>query len=185
MTQAQVQNTLLAGSLKIATLVNANLTALTGGVTFVSWDAIKVATRGLNAIQRQYNLGDYTSPNMIIAYNCLSSFVGTFGGGGVNPNAQNPGTIINVTGSSNLNTTRVQFSGQTTISLTGYQSTYKPLYGSNPTVLIFPNGSPDYTTAPIYTYVRPGDETSGIDTITWTYPVPITGYVLISGAPSS
>lgn len=94
-TQSQVQNTLLAASLKVANLVNANGVTLSSGGLTVQWGYIKTVQRAINCVQRQYNLGDYVSDQFIIAYNKLLNFVGIDTGGTINPNAQGGGTIIN------------------------------------------------------------------------------------------
>src|ERR1700744_5063585 len=95
-TQSQVQNTLLAATLKVANLVNNNLLVLTGGGLTVQWGYINLVQRAINCVQRQYNLGDYVSAQFILAYDRLLLFVGTYGIGTINPNAQNPNTTINV-----------------------------------------------------------------------------------------
>lgn len=185
--QATVENTLLAGSLKIATLVNANLTQLTGGNLSVSWKAIKRGQRGLNAVQRQYNLGDYGSTNFLIAYSCLENFVGTFGAGTLNPNAQNPGTIVNVTTviTAQGNFIRIPFNGVSIVSLSNFQSVYAPIYGDDAIVTIwvtfdsFATMQQDTGTVP--TIVNLGGDINKPDSYTWTYGIPTTGYVQING----
>ncbi len=95
-TQTEVQNTLLAASLKVANLVNTNGTILSSGGLTVQWGYINLVQRAINCVQRQYNLGDYVSDPFIIAYNRLLNFVGIDTGGSINPNAQGGGTVINV-----------------------------------------------------------------------------------------
>ena len=186
--QATVENTLLAASLKIATLVNSNLTQLSGGNLSVSWKAIKRGNRGYNAVQRQYNLGDYSSANFLKAYSCLENFVGTFGAGTINPNAQNPGTIINVTTVTQAigNATRIPFSGVLTTSLSNFQSTYALIYGSDAVVSVwvttdnYATATQDEGTPP--TIVNLGGDINKPDSYTWTWGIPTTGYIQINGS---
>jgi len=96
-TQQQVLNTLLAATLKAANLTNNNLVKLTGGALSVKWKSINQLQRGINAVQRQYNLQDYSSPQFTTAYDCLLNFVGIDTGGSINPNAQIPGVNITTT----------------------------------------------------------------------------------------
>lgn len=96
--QSQVQGTLLTAQLKAANMTLANITVLQGGQLYVDWYPVTKAQRGINAVGRQYALGDYSSLEFLTAYACLQGFVGTYGGGTIDPNAQNPGITIEVTG---------------------------------------------------------------------------------------
>lgn len=88
------QNTLLTAQLKLANMVDANVVAETGGNLSVRWTSIKKATRGVNVVANRIGLGDTSSSAFQSAYACLTAFIGTFGGGAIDPNAQNPNTII-------------------------------------------------------------------------------------------
>ncbi len=182
-----VADEILTAQLKLANITLANITALQGGALSVNWDTAIKGNRGILAVQNRYLLGDTSSVAFRIAYACLTSFVGQYAGGAIDPNAQNPGTVISVINTgSKINSTIYPFVNQTTISLLSYQSGYYPLYGNKPYLQIFvADGvggfTPDYGTAPDYTYVVPNDATSGIVSVTWGYGIATTGYVLVSG----
>ena len=187
-TTTQVQNTLLTAQLKAANLTLANVTALQAGALSVSWGAIIKAQRGINSVQNRYTIGDLTSTTFNTAYACLTAFVGTYAGGAIDPNAQNPGTVINVTGGagSKVNSNFFPFTNQTTVALDNYQSVYYPTYGNAPQIQIFVSDgaggfTPDNGTAPDYQYVTAGVPSSGITSITWSYGAPVTGYIQIVG----
>ena len=191
-TQAQVQNTLLAASLKVANLVNTNGTFLAAGGLTVEWGYINLMQRAINCVQRQYNLGDYISSPFIIAYNRLLIFVGIDAPGTINPNAQIPETtIVVVDTGSIINTTQIPFVNETTITLSDYVATYSQQYGSTPIVcqIYVDNGTtpayPDFGTAPAIDFVVSGDPTSGYATVTWGYGLATTGYILLSGVQGS
>lgn len=92
----QVQAEILTAQLKCADLSYTNLVALQGGNTLVNWKPIRNGQRAINVVQRQLNLNDTASDQFLKAYACLSAFVGTYAGGTIDPNAQNPGIIIDV-----------------------------------------------------------------------------------------
>ena len=184
--QTQVGNTLLAAQLKAANMVLSNIVSLQGGALSVSWKASIKATRGINVINYKLSIGDLSSASFQTSYACLTAFVGTFAGGAIDPNAQNPGVVIDVTGGSIVNSTKIPFTNQTTIILANYNSVYAPIYGNNATIQIFVSDgaggfSPDSVTAPLYEYVVSGDINSGIASVTWGYGVPTSGYIQISG----
>lgn len=91
-----VQNTLLTAQLKLANMVDANVVAEMGGNLSIKWTSIKKATRGVNVVANRIGLGDTSSSAFQSAYACLTAFIGTFAGGAIDPNAQNPNTIIEV-----------------------------------------------------------------------------------------
>lgn len=95
-TTQTVGNTLLAAQLKAANMVLANIVSLQGGALSVNWNASIKATRGINVINNKLSIGDIASPSFQAAYSCLTGFVGTFAGGPIDPNAQNPGVVIDV-----------------------------------------------------------------------------------------
>jgi hypothetical protein len=193
--QQTVQDTLLAAELKIATMVNTNLTALTGGSLSVYWETIKRAQRSVNAVDRQYSLGDFSSVNFLKAYTCLSSFVGTFAGGAINPNAQSPGIIIEIIDSSNYNQSdKIFFGPAFTYVISNYNSLYYPLYGNNPDIFLVtvdttdplnPVWQQDTATVPIFGYLTPNDATTPLVSITWTWGASTSGYIIISGLKPS
>lgn len=187
-TTQTVGNTLLAAELKVANMVLANIVSLQGGSLSVNWKPSIKATRGINVIGNKLSIGDISSASFQTAYACLTGFVGTFAGGAIDPNAQNPGVVIDVTGSSGstVNSTKISFTNQTVVTLSSYNSVYAPTYGNNPDVLIFVSDgaggfNPDYSTSPSYEYVISGNINSGILSITWGYAIVTSGYVQISG----
>lgn len=91
-----VQTNLLTAQLKVAQMVDKNVLAEMGGSLSTNWKNITKATRGINVINWKLSIGDITSPGFQSAYACLLSFIGTTAGGTINPNAQNPGTVIDV-----------------------------------------------------------------------------------------
>jgi len=96
--QAQVLQTILSAQLIAANKTNANGSTLSGGGLKVSWsfiDRIHVFTQ---AVLRQYNLGDYVSPEFLTVYDCLVNMVGLDTTvNTIDPNFQNPEFIIGVT----------------------------------------------------------------------------------------
>lgn len=187
-TPTPISNMLLTAELKTSNLTDANIIALQGGAFKVGWNTIKNGTRAINAVSRQVNLGDYSSPQFLIAYSCLSDFVGIYAGGVIDPNAQIPGTtIITVPVLQNFNNDKIPFlttDGSPQLILANYNLNYAPLYGNNPNLEIYIT-TDDYTgdlqTPPTLTYSTPGDEMSNITQILWDYPVATSGYLQISG----
>lgn len=96
-TQQQVQNKILAASLKAADMTATVLQAEENGLPNTGWSFIKQITRFITAVTRQYTLGDYDSPSFLQAYDCLCKFTGEYGGGNIDPNFSFPGIIIDVT----------------------------------------------------------------------------------------
>ena len=184
-----VQAEILTGRLKIANMVLQNNTALQNGALYVNWEPIFKGNRSVLAVENRYSLGDSSLATFQAAYACLSAFVGQYAGGSIDPNAQNPGVVIDVTTpAGTYNSARIPFSGTTTPAITDYNTTLKATYGSNPDVLIFVNVggviTPDYTTSPVYDYIG-GNPAGDITSITWTYPANVSGYIQIGGSPSS
>lgn len=188
-TPSQIQSTILTGELKVANLVDANIVALQGGVLKVSWNAIKNGTRAIKAVLRQYNLQDYTSPQLLDAYSCLCDFVGIYGAGNIDPNAQIPGqTTVTVNVLQNLNNDQLPINttnDNPQFILSNYHANYYPLYGNNPFLAPYINAggfnTGDEQTPPIITRVDPNDPTSDITQILFDYPVATLGYLNISG----
>jgi len=182
-----VSDEILTGQLKIANLVLGYNTALQNGALNVNWDTAIKGNRSVLAVQNRYSLGDTSSATFQAAYACLSAFVGQYAGGSIDPNAQNPGVIIDVTTTGSIvNSDTFPFTNQTTVALLSYQTAYYSRFGNTPYVQIFvADGlggfTPDNGTAPDYVYATPGNPTSGIVSITWGYPIATTGYILISG----
>jgi hypothetical protein len=109
-------------------------------------------------------------------------------GGNVNPNAQIPGTVVNIINQGSvINETTIPFTNQTTITLSSYVANYSLRYGKTPLVcqIYVDNGSdpayPDFGTSPAIDYVVNGDPTSGYSSVTWTYGAATTGFIMLAG----
>ena len=190
------QNEMSQAILK-AQLVNANegLSLINQEVAGcpANWSAVLCRFRQIAGAQFLYTIGDYVSDTATYFYNTLLSYVGLQYPSDVvpDPNAEIPGTtfIINNNGSV-VTSTRFYFTNATSFVLSNYQAVFYSTYGSNPSLQAFvSNGdstfSPDNGNAPVYTYVTPGDDTSGIDTITFGWPVATTGYIQLMGVKPS
>jgi len=184
-----VQQTILNGSYALEQLTNNNYTLVNSGDLPVRVDYIQWFRLNVQALTDLYSIGDYVSSTLVTIYDRVNQFVGIPYGATVDPNFQNPSIIIDVTAAASIfNSARIPFTNQTTVQLLNYQTAYKPTYGENPILAIFVSVSgtfgQDEGTAPIYTYVTPGDATTGIDTVTWNYGIATSGYIQISGSPT-
>lgn len=181
-----VIDTILTGQLKMANTVLANITALQNGALSVKWDSIIKGNRGVLAVSNRYSLGDTSSTQFKTAYACLQGYVGQYGSGTIDPNAQNPGTIINqnttVVGS-NVVYGKIEFTNQIPVELLNYNTTLKQIYGNNLIELTIFTGeyTQDEQTPPTITYLTANDPTTDIVSIVWSYPVPVSGYITIAG----
>lgn len=110
-------------------------------------------------------------------------------GGATNPNYVPPagGTVVVINPSGALNfvkSNNIPFNTDV-ITLANWQTLYAPLYGQNPSIEIFTVqggvDQKDTQTAPIYTYSTPGDESTLLQSISWSYPFTTEGYYTISG----
>jgi hypothetical protein len=184
-----VSDEILTGQLKVANLVLGYNTALQNGALNVNWDAAIKGNRSVLAVQNRYNLGDTSSATFQRAYACLNGFVGQYAGGPIDPNAQNPGVVIDVNQLVNFNQAIIPFTNQSPVQLSNYNTTYQQLYGANPFLAIYLNTNPeqeDESTPPQLTRATPGDPSSELLNILWDYPFPVSGYIQISGiAPGS
>lgn len=187
MTQDQIQATILSAQLKMADMVLANTTAEMGGSTNVNWYPAQRFFLNIKALQRQFNLGDYASVAVQAIYKCLSTLIGFDSTlNQIDPNYQPPANtiIVNEIGT-DYEEGIIPFTNETIVSLTGYPTNYYPTYGNYPKVVIY-NGNEtdgyreDEGTAPVPLYVG-NDFTQPLLSITWTYPFPTSGYILISG----
>lgn len=181
-----VSDEILNGQLKVANLVLANTIALQNGALKVNWETAIKGNRSVLAIQNRYSLGDTSSSVFQTAYACLTAFIGSFGGGAIDPNAQNPGVVIDVTSNvsgSNVVYGKIEFTNQAPVQLLNYNTTLKQVYGNNLVELTIFTGEyqQDEQTAPTITYATPNDPTTDIISIVWDYPVPVSGYISIAG----
>lgn len=187
-TQSQIQTNILTAQLNVANLVNANLTTLSGGGSFVKWDFIKKYTRAINCVSRQYNLQDYSSTGFLTAYDCLLNFIGGNTANPLNQNAQNPNTVIIIPGGisgTQIVYGRIPFTNANPVQILNYNNTLKALYGNNilAPVRYFTGYTEDVATPPTINYLVSNDPTSDIVSITWTDPpgILLTGYIQIAG----
>lgn len=132
---------------------------------------------------------DYSSVASVDIYNQLLDIGSTWTGGIIfDPNYNNPTSpIVIVQGGAfgYVKSPNIVFTNQTVISLTNWQTVYAPLYGQNPSIEIFTNqggiDQKDTQTEPIYLYATPGDPSTALQSITFSYIIPTTGYYTISG----
>lgn len=184
-----VIDTILTAQLKLANLVLANIVTLQGGGLKVNWKPAIKGSRGVYAVSNRLSIGDTSSSAFKSAYACLQAFVGNYGGGAIDPNAQNPGLTIDVNNTfvgTNVVRGIIPFNQSGgPVQLSNYNNTLKYIYGNNLITLdIFLTGySEDESTAPTITYLTPSDPTTDITNILWDYPpgVPVSGYILIAG----
>lgn len=182
-----VSTDILTAQLKIANMVDLNITAMTGGNTSVNWHPTIKATRGVNVVSNRLGLGDTSSPIFQAAYACMMAFVGNYGAGTIDPNAQNPGTTINVTTvvQAQANYTRIEFVGVDTVSLSNFQATYALIYGDNAIVEVFVTtdnyATMQQDTGTVPTIVNLGGDINKPDSYTWAWGIPTTGYIQITG----
>lgn len=131
---------------------------------------------------------DYSSVASVDIYNQLLDIGSTWTGGIVfDPNYQNPTSpIVIVQGGAfgYVKSPNIPFNTNHVI-LNNWQTVYAPLYGQNPTIEIFTDqggvDQKDTQSAPIYNYATPGDESTLLQSIEWTYPFTTLGYYTISG----
>ena len=95
-TQLQIQNTILSAQYAMAVKVLANSNAEAGGNFAVNWWPAAQYYLNIQALQRQLNLGDYTSSQCLSIYDCLNKLLGyNTAVNTVDPNYQPPsGGII-------------------------------------------------------------------------------------------
>lgn len=93
-TQLQIQNSILSGQLLAANISDANRVQLQGA-NEVDWGFADSLLRNVAALQRQYNLNDYTSDGTLAVYECLNSLIGYDPEVNViDPNYQPPSGVI-------------------------------------------------------------------------------------------
>lgn len=196
-TQSDIANQILRGQLLQAYTVKAYVAQERIGNYFSFWDYAIYLSHLIQGLQNQLLIQDYTSGITLAIYNKLGGELGMqyIDGAALDPNAQLPPTVIVINehggsggggGGSTVISQPIIFSNQTVVTLSNYQSVYAPTYGNNPVIQVFvPDGSGGYAqdegTSPVRQYVVSGDPTSGISSITITYPVPTSGFIQITG----
>lgn len=185
--QADIQNTILNASYKIAQLTLVNYNLIQSGGLAVREDFINYFSLNLAGMTYQYNNALYISPTSVTIYNRLNYMIGIPQDATVDPNFVNPTTTIIIDGSAGtiINSAKIPFVNTTSIGLYTYNISYKNIYGNNPSVSFWLDDmTQDTTTPPTITYATPGDITSEITQIVWDYALPVSGYIQISGSPS-
>jgi hypothetical protein len=136
-------------------------------------------------------VADFSSVASVDIYNQLLDIGSTWAGGiAFDPNAQVPETTIDITTVLNAqaNYDRIKFGeggGVFTASLSNFQATYIAKYGDNAIVQLFVTVD-DYATmqedtGTVPTIVNLGGDINKPDSYTWTFGIPTTGYIQITG----
>lgn len=186
-TQQQIQNTILTAQLKLADIVLGNSQAEAGGNTQVNWWQAQRFSLNIKALQRQYNLGDYTSAGVQSVYKCVNVLIGFDSTlNEIDPNYQPPGNTIIIENTGNFTQSdRVPFGPSFTLVINDWPDNYYPIYGDNPEIQVFTGNSTDgYTldSDTVPTPVFPGNDiTSRLQSISWTWGALTSGYYIISG----
>jgi hypothetical protein len=188
-TQQTYQQAILSAQLIMANLLTVNLNKVKIGDGDVSYSRIRNFDYNINALTYQLNRPDYTSATTLTIYDRLCSLIGVdTTANTIDPNYQAPNTtlIVTGTGGTTVNSNKIPFSNTTNVALLNYKTTYKHLYGNNPTINVYLDGYvEDVATPPTITYEVSGDISSDIVSITWDYPVAVSGYIQIIGSPPS
>lgn len=183
------QQTILSAQLIMSNLLTANLNKVKIGDGDVSYSRIRNLNYNINGLSFQINRPDYTSDTTITIYNRLCGLIGVdTTANTIDPNYQAPNTTLIVvdSGGTTVNSNKIPFTNTTNVSLLNYKVNYKHLYGNNPTINVYLDGYvEDVATPPTITYETPGDITSDITSITWDYPVAVSGYIQIIGSPAN
>lgn len=181
------QQAILSAQLIAANLCTANLNQIKVGNSDVSYNRIKLFQYYTVGLGFQLNQLDYTSSTTLTIYDRLSSLMGLDTTANViDPSYQAPNTTIIVEGGGGTAKSEpIYFTNQTTVTITAYQNTYAPQFGNSPVLQIYvSNGDGTYSqdtgTTPTITYVG-GIIANGINTITWSYGLPTSGFIIIMG----
>jgi len=142
-----VSEQILTAQLKLANMVDANIVSLQGGSLFADWIPSIKAWVNINLVSWLNGIGDNSSSSFQSAYSCMNYFVGTYAGGTIDPNAQNPGVVIDVTETVIASTTaRIAFTDTLTINwqtdiVPEYTKTYASLFGNGLPIYSFYSSS--------------------------------------------
>lgn len=196
LTQAQLAQLVLRGRAFHLQLVRA-LTERErkGDVTYKAWNKAITISYAIEAVSFSLLIGDYVSDDLVKVYNNLFKCVGANALDNLttDPNAQLPGGVIISTGGSTVviaqaNVDRIKFGeggGVFTASLTDFQETYVAKYGDNAIVEVFVTVDNYFTmqkdTGTVPTIVNVGGDVDKPDSYTWTWAIPTTGYIQITG----
>lgn len=188
-TQQQIQNTLLSAELALANLAVANFTQLSAGDWKLNWSPLRRYNRNIKALNYQYGIQDYTSSTTLQLYDCLNTLIGfDTTVNNLDPNFQTPTSpiiVVQAGAFGYVQSLNIVFAGVTGITLANWQTNYAAIYGQNPTIELWTTqgtvNQEDTQTQPIYNYSTPGDPTSVLQSIAWTYPIATSGYYVIKG----
>lgn len=187
-TSLQIANKILRGQLFQANLSKGYAQQEKVGNFFSNWDYSVFISTLVQGLQFQLSISDFNSATTLNIYNKLSGELGAkyIVGAALDPNAQLPNTtVINNNGFVGTNVVRgiILFTNVNPVQLLNYNTTYKQLYGNNLITLdIFLTGyTEDEQTPPTILYAISNDPTSDIVSITWAYPIPVSGYIQIAG----
>lgn len=158
----------------------------------VNWRKISQLSLLIQSMTYCLNVQDYTSSNSFAVYGSLKQCVGSrfTNGIAIDPTAQPPGNIIVITNTSAFGFVKsdpIAFSGvgQFTVTLANWPVNYAPEWGLNPSIEIFTNQAgvdqKDTQTQPIYNYLIAGDQTTPLQSISFTYYVTTAGFYTIAG----
>ena len=185
--QTDIERTILNGSYSLGVLSSNNYNLIVRGGLGVREDFIQFFRLNLQALEDQYELGDYTSSNTVTIYDRINGMIGLPYNATLDPNFQSPTIVYNVTTVTTAtgNFTRIPFDGITNVSLANFQSTYALIYGSDAIVSIwvtndnFATVQQDTGTVPTITNL--GGDINKPNDYEWVYPTPTSGYVQING----
>lgn len=186
----QISDKIFRGQLVQANLALGAIQSEVSGAEPKCWGEITCLSQLIQALTTQVLGEDYVSEDTINIYNQLTSKVGFqfIDGATLDPDAQQtPGVVfIGKQPGQVINFERIPFTDETNVTLANYQGAYYAKYGNSPSVQSYvSNGlggfNPDFGNVPDFEYLTPGDENSGIASISWLYPVATTGYISIFG----
>lgn len=186
----QISDKISRGKLLQANLVKVAIQYEVTGDEPKNWGEIVCLSQLIQALTAQVVGQDYTSATTVNLYNQLTDKLGFqyVDGAVIDPNAQQSAGIIFIGNQPGqvINSNIIPFVNQTEVSLSNFQGAYYPLYGNTRQIQVFvsdgANGfNPDYGNVPVYEYTIAGNETSGIASVTWGFPIPTSGYISIFG----
>ncbi len=92
--QANIQDAILNGDYKLATLVNNNLTLINSGGVAIKEPFITFFKLSIKGLTYRYDVADYTSSTAITLYDRVTALTGIPASATIDPNFQAPNTTI-------------------------------------------------------------------------------------------
>lgn len=138
--QSDIQTTILNGEYSLGILTNNNLTIVNSGGLEIKQSFIQWFRLNLQALQDQFNIGDYVSVTTQTIYDRINGFIGIPYNATLDPNYQAPNTTIIIDGGGG--TASFQYMNKTQDNLVydaGIDSYYLPFL--NNSGVGFPIGS--------------------------------------------